>query len=670
MHSRVLFLSLVSSMLCVVADSSSPCTSGTCTYQSGDGSNTAYSVLAINTEKPSSLSDITAAAGWDIIECDPYSIGPQDIRLVCTDRPKGCDQLFEDGEENTIVRLPDNCAGGPFARVVKSWIPEDQSLPARLLKRQLDSPVRALTLDFDFARIPESNGKVYITASATNSQVQRNALTRSAAKRSLQPLRHASRAGQANAIVRTFVDASKRASSKSRRRGFFDFIDSAVGTVSDAAKDTVNTVGDVVNQVGNTVGDVANQVGDKVEAVANQVGDKVGDVANQVGDTLGNVGNAIVDGAQDTANAVQDGIVKVGDSIGEIIDDATGAVAAFVDSADGSTNFNETISKNLRVLDINESFPVFSASLSCPAQGEVPAFDTSISVTAAVKAQLDAEVGFIVVGSIVPPKVDDLAFTAVLNGTVGAEFDVKAGAKGTLDTGLIPLFQIGLPGLSFPGILTVGPSISLNAQAKASLGVTADINVKSAFELPQVNLVFPPSQGESSATVTPSCSPLKVNVGASAELQARAEAHIIPQLDIGVDLLNGLAGATVFLNVDGSAGVDLTLKAAAEATPVSGTIDQPIVSIDDIETKFGGSVAGDVGVSINAGATAALPPFFDETVSVELFSKTFPIFKKEFGQLTKRLHVRQEQSGLTCPAAGEISAKQPILDEAALTPQQ
>lgn len=64
--------------------------------------------LPQNTENPTSLSDITAAAGWDIIECDPYSVGPQDIRLVCVDRSKGCDQLFEGGEENTIIRLPES----------------------------------------------------------------------------------------------------------------------------------------------------------------------------------------------------------------------------------------------------------------------------------------------------------------------------------------------------------------------------------------------------------------------------------------------------------------------------------------------------------------------------------------------------------------------------------
>jgi hypothetical protein len=78
-----------------------------------------------------------------------------------------------------------------------------------------------------------------------------------------------------------------------------------------------------------------------------------------------------------------------------------------------------------------------------------------------------------------------------------------------------------MPGLSIPGyeasqpvfliteltetssILSMGPSFSLNAQGKISLGVIADIEVSSTFDLPQLNLVFPPSQGQSAAQVIP-----------------------------------------------------------------------------------------------------------------------------------------------------------------------
>jgi hypothetical protein len=64
-----------------------------------------------NAENPNTLSDITGAAGWEILDCDETSTDPQDIRLVCVDESKGCRQLFGDGAENTIIRLPETCAG-------------------------------------------------------------------------------------------------------------------------------------------------------------------------------------------------------------------------------------------------------------------------------------------------------------------------------------------------------------------------------------------------------------------------------------------------------------------------------------------------------------------------------------------------------------------------------
>lgn len=97
-------------------------------------------------------------------------------------------------------------------------------------------------------------------------------------------------------------------------------------------------------------------------------------------------------------------------------------------------------------------------------------------------------------------------------------------------------------------------------------------------------------------------------------------------MDIGVEILEGLAQATVFLNVDGSAALDFTLSADADFTPVSGTNEDPIVGISEVDTKFGGTLSSTLGVSINAGATAALQPIFDQTAQVQLFSRTFPLF--------------------------------------------
>jgi hypothetical protein len=99
---------------------------------------------------------------------------------------------------------------------------------------------------------------------------------------------------------------------------------------------------------------------------------------------------------------------------------------------------------------------------------------------------------------------------------------------------------------------------------------------------------------------------IKLDVGASATLTGRAEAHLIPRLTLGVEILNGKAKADVFAKVDASAGLDFTLEAKASATPVNGTVGDVNVNLDNIDTSFGGSVGMDLGVTISVGAEAAL----------------------------------------------------------------
>jgi hypothetical protein len=81
---------------------------------------------------------------------------------------------------------------------------------------------------------------------------------------------------------------------------------------------------------------------------------------------------------------------------------------------------------------------------------------------------------------------------------------------------------------------------------------------------------------------------------------------LIPRLDIGVEILNGVAQATVFANLDASAGLEFTLEAKANVTPVNGTVGEPNVDFSNVESSFGGSVGMDLGVAINVGAEAAL----------------------------------------------------------------
>jgi hypothetical protein len=70
--------------------------------------------------------------------------------------------------------------------------------------------------------------------------------------------------------------------------------------------------------------------------------------------------------------------------------------------ADGLT-FN---TPPLHLIDIHQTFPVFTAALTCPSG------DAGIFIDAAVNAKIDAEVGVIVKGSLIPPRITRLAFTS------------------------------------------------------------------------------------------------------------------------------------------------------------------------------------------------------------------------------------------------------------------
>ncbi|THU98960.1 hypothetical protein K435DRAFT_964635 [Dendrothele bispora CBS 962.96] len=127
-----------------------PCFDGVCEYDLPSTSGASGTLHIWGTRD--AVSDITPAAGWEVIGCSPDALS-QDIRLACTN-PRGCDHLFQGtgGPEGKYVRLPENCGRSSFARVTKAWTPADQSVPPsiapQVVKRDASAPlVHAVTLD-------------------------------------------------------------------------------------------------------------------------------------------------------------------------------------------------------------------------------------------------------------------------------------------------------------------------------------------------------------------------------------------------------------------------------------------------------------------------------------------------------------------------------------------
>ncbi|KLO12153.1 hypothetical protein SCHPADRAFT_941424 [Schizopora paradoxa] len=151
-------------------DWSTPCLSGSCSFDIARSNSSMAASLVINGSS-SAISDITPAAGWTVLNCSS-STNTQTIQIACTDESKACSHLFQNGAENTIVRLPQGCGAGPFARVAKHSIPANQTLPAKdaaKVKRSdgTTPQVQQLQIDTDFNAAASSGQVVGFTVIAS-----------------------------------------------------------------------------------------------------------------------------------------------------------------------------------------------------------------------------------------------------------------------------------------------------------------------------------------------------------------------------------------------------------------------------------------------------------------------------------------------------------------------
>jgi hypothetical protein len=125
---------------------------------------------------------------------------------------------------------------------------------------------------------------------------------------------------------------------------------------------------------------------------------------------------------------------------------------------------------------------LFNTSIECPASTAIP-ISPSASVSLDVGADVHVTVGLSASasGTLVPPniaefglsfgtfilcdglglpttKIDNVDnFCVALDGNVDANISVVANVSGKVSSGSITLFQIGIPGLSFPGYVVACP---------------------------------------------------------------------------------------------------------------------------------------------------------------------------------------------------------------------
>lgn len=234
--------------------------------------------------------------------------------------------------------------------------------------------------------------------------------------------------------------------------------------------------------------------------------------------------------------------------------------------------------------------------------------------------------------------------------------------QGTLSTGDIQIAQIGIPGLSFTGLLSVGPFLNIIAKADATFDTNLNLDVDVAYTASDVQFLFPPpsnsskfkptgsiKRGDSSTCISchrtmgaalddfPFPSDLSLSASAGLPSHGKLAVHLIPRLAFGIDAFDGTAETTIFLDLDTSAALDLSLTASASASAsTSSSTNDSDTSAGDPAHAFGGCFDVTTGFSLDVGADADFFDVFDEGTSLSLYGKTFELYKKCFGDTPAR----------------------------------
>ncbi|KAL4269345.1 hypothetical protein AB1N83_001910 [Pleurotus pulmonarius] len=171
----ILALSLVSATS-AFNDWSVPCFHGECAYDTSSSSMGSGTVQLFGS--PKGMTDITPAAGWVILDCDPNAL-EQTIRLVCMNEDEeACGHLYaHGGPQDKVVRLPESCGAGPFARIAHLNTAEDQSIPAhvspKIVRRDGATPqVISLGVDTNWLSIDtENRGEIQFRIAGINGEL-------------------------------------------------------------------------------------------------------------------------------------------------------------------------------------------------------------------------------------------------------------------------------------------------------------------------------------------------------------------------------------------------------------------------------------------------------------------------------------------------------------------
>ncbi|KIJ34059.1 hypothetical protein M422DRAFT_52167 [Sphaerobolus stellatus SS14] len=260
-----------------------------------------------------------------------------------------------------------------------------------------------------------------------------------------------------------------------------------------------------------------------------------GDVTSVFGDAI----SVIISVATEAASDIK-----------SIATEAASAVKSVASNVIDAVNINKTETSHEIPLNLDQNFTLVDLTIQSKNANNDDAAHLKIDVDAHVNATVNF--GYILAGSLVPPKVDEAAIFAHLARDASFTFGLEFESEGKYDTLPVNLFKSGLPSLSIPGLGTLGPEFVLAARLQMDVEVAAQIDVMADFNFPDVIMTFPQDHGSSSTTNSvPQSTGNGVSLStANAGIDAKGTitATLILSIQFGIDLT--FASATVFVDLE------------------------------------------------------------------------------------------------------------------------
>ncbi|EJD01945.1 uncharacterized protein FOMMEDRAFT_168526 [Fomitiporia mediterranea MF3/22] len=317
--------------------------------------------------------------------------------------------------------------------------------------------------------------------------------------------------------------------------------------------------------------------------------------------------------------------------------------------SDGLGSFVRNTTKNSIPINVDQQFNVFNSSLPCTGNA-----NTQISVDADLTVQGEIDLGVVAQGTIVPPKFNQFGIFATMSADLGGTLNLGADLSGEIDSPEITLVNVGLPGLSIPDVISLGPSVTISAKATANIDINMNMGVGLGYSISNLTLFLPPSAGHSSsAVVTPKDIPLGLSVSPGIKSSTSFSAHLIPALNLGVVAFD--IDTAAFLKFDTSATLSLDLNAGADAS-----IDTTGATSNSTDVNGCVDVSG--GVSVNVGLDAKSPLFdlLGNSATINLAEKDLDFFKKCLPDVSSSSVASPSATGTASPQGRALGSTLPF----------